>query len=459
MDLLTNNGYTWPGRFTPFDHQRVTAEFLVRHPRGFCFNGLGSGKTLSTLWASDFLMAHGAIRKVLIAAPLSTLYSVWESDIWQNLFHRKAVVLYGSKEKRLELLKEDADYYIINHSGAKVIFHELNARKDIDLVILDESAVVRNARTDQWKAFNALCGQGTSRKIWALTGEPMPTSPLDVWAQARLVNPGNVTRYFTRFREEVMVKVSMFKYAPVRGWQDKCWAVLQPSIRFKTEDCISLPDVTTQRREVEMSKEQVKAYADMLRTLQSELQSGQISALNESAKRVKLLQISVGSIYDSSGQVHKLDIKPKLQELLSVVEQSGNKCIVFVNFRHSIPVVQSYLESKGLSVDNVFGDTPVRTRQSIFTRFQSGDLQVLLAHPQTLSHGLNLTASHVICWFGPVDSFEHYGQACARIRRAGQKSKQIIVQLSCSELEKRVYKRLEQKQNSQGLLLELLEEM
>ena len=218
MDILTKNGYTWPSKYLkPFDHQRVTADYFVRQPRAFCFNDIGTSKTLSALWAADFLMNHGAIRKVLICAPLSTLWTVWEDEIWQNLYHRKSVVLHGTKEKRLQLLKEDVDFYIINHQGLQIIWHELNSMKDIDLVILDESAMLRNARTDKWKAVNSFCGYQTSRKLWCMTGAPMPRGPEDIWGQAKLINPNLVPKYFTRFRDDMMIKLNMYKWAPVKG--------------------------------------------------------------------------------------------------------------------------------------------------------------------------------------------------------------------------------------------------
>lgn len=459
MDLLSNNGYTWPSRYPkPFDHQRVTAEFLVRQPRSFCFNDIGSAKSLASLWAADFLMLHGAIKKALICAPLSTLWSVWSNEIWANLIHRKSSVLHGSKEKRLEMLKKDVDFYIINHEGLQVIWHELNSRTDINLVILDESAKIRNARTDKWKAINAFCGYGTGRKLWALTGAPLPRSPEDAWGQAKLVNPKLVPKYFTRFRDDLMVKVSMYNWAPVKGWEDKCFKILQPSIRFTRDECLDLPECTTQTLQVEMSKAQAKAYQDLVNHFQTELAEGRITALNESARRIKIMQVAAGAVYDGDEFVHNIDCKPKLCMLKEAVESAGNKALVFVSFRHSIPLVSDFLRKQGLSVEVVFGDTPVGKRRDIFNNFQNGGLQVIVAHPGCMAHGLTLVATHTIIWWAPVDSYETYEQACGRITRPGQTSKQTIIHLICSEIERQIYKRLKRKEKMQGVLLELLGE-
>jgi len=459
MDLLTSNGYTWPSRYLkPFDHQRVTAEFLVRHPRSFCFNDIGTSKTLSALWAADFLMLHGAVKKVLICAPLSTLWSVWSMEIWQNMIHRKSAVLHGSKAKRLEMLNREVDFYIINHEGLQTIWSELHAKKDIDLVILDESAKIRNAQTDRWKTINAFCGAGTKKKLWSLTGAPMPRGPEDAWGQAKLVDPQIVPKYFTRFRDEMMVKISLYKWAPVKGWENKCFKILQPSIRFTRDECLDLPECTTQTLQVEMSKPQAKAYQDLVDHFQTDLEAGRITALNESARRIKLMQVAAGAVYDGDEFVHNIDCAPKLCALKEAIESAGNKALVFVSFRHSIPLVSDFLRKQDLSVEVVFGDTPVKHRRDIFNNFQNGALQVIVAHPGTMAHGLTLTASHTVIWWAPVDSYEIYEQACGRITRPGQKHKQTIIHLVCSAIEAQIYKRLKRKETMQGLLLKLLRE-
>lgn len=458
-DLLTDNGYKWPGMYSqPFDHQRVTAAFLVRNKRAFCLNDIGSGKTMSALWASDFLMKAGAIRKVLIVTPLSTLISVWSDEIFLNMRGRTSVVLHGTKEKRLKLLQEDHDFYLVNHDGLQIIYHGLQARGDIDLVIIDESAEFRNARTDKWRAANLFTGHHTKKGLWCMTGSPMPGSPMDVWAQARLVNPSLVPKYFTRFRDDMMIKFGMYKWVPIKGWQDKCFSMLQPSIRFSRDECIDLLPCTTQTHQVSMSAEQTRAYREMMQTLRSELKTGTINAVNEGSKRIKLMQLAAGAVYSGDEVVHHLDCTPKITALTDAVAAAGNKAIVFVSFRHSIPLLKKHFEKIGLSVDVVYGDISMSKRSRIFSDFQRGSLQVIVAHPGTASHGLNLTASHTIIWYSPVDSYRIYEQANGRITRPGQTRKQTIVHLVCAEIERKIYARLRKKEGMQNLLLELLEE-
>ncbi len=458
MDILSKNNYSWPSKYPkPFDHQRVTADFLARHKRSFCLNGIGTSKTLAALWAADFLMQHGALKKVIISAPLSTLWSVWADEIWMNLFHRKYAVLHGPKDKRLRELTKDVDFYIINHDGIQTIAKELNARKDIGLMIVDEGAELRNARTDKWRTHNMFAGPASGRGMWWLTGSPMPKGPEDVWAQAKIINPSLVPKYYTRYRDQMMRQISMYKWIPVDGWEDKCFAMLQPSIRFSREECIDLPDCTTQSQEVDMSKEQAAAYQKMLREMYVELDAGQITAVNEAAKRIKLMQLAAGAVYDGQELVHHVDCKPKLAALKSCVRASGNKALVFVSFRHSIHMLRKFLEKLGLSVGVVYGDVGATKRREVFKEFQHGSLNIILAHPGTMAHGLTLTASHTIIWWAPVDAYRIYEQANGRITRPGQKNKQTIIHLICSEIEKKIYKRLKSREKMQGILLEILE--
>jgi len=326
------------------------------------------------------------------------------------------------------------------------------------MLIVDEGAEFKNSKTDKWKALNYLAGSFTHRKIWWLTGSPMPVAPTDVWAQAKLVNPELVPKYFTRFRDEIMVKCGPFRYIPVKGWEQKCFRMLQPSIRFKTEDCIDLPPVTTQVLSVDMSPEQKKAYKDMLDDCMCALKEGTITAVNEAARRIKLAQLASGAVYNGD-DVLMVDCKPKVKELLRSIAYAGNKAIVYAPFRHSVAMLKPILEKAGLSVRTVIGGTPQPERAFIFDQFQKGNLNVLLATPGCLAHGLTLTASHVAIWWAPVDGYRIYEQANGRIRRPGQKHKQTIIHLMCSAVEAKMYKRLANCESMQGVLLELLEEM
>tara|TARA_R110000851_G_scaffold275824_1_gene428583 strand:- start:41174 stop:42754 length:1581 start_codon:yes stop_codon:yes gene_type:complete len=458
--------YNWPGRYTPYTHQLRTAEFFSNHWRAFCFNEIGTGKTLSALWAADYLMEQGKLQKVMIASTLSTLHTVWADEIFKNFPNRTFVIVHGTPEKRRAALAQDVDFYIINHDGFKTICDwdivadekfinscQLDARDDIDLLILDEGAQFRNQSTDRYEAMMRCLG---TRGIWWMTGSPMPNSPTDVWAQARVVCPTKVPKYFSRFRDKVMRPLGPYKWVPQADWEETVFGMLAPVILFRTKDCLDLPPCQTLLKRVEMDGKQKKAYNDLKSTFTAELEEGDITAVNEGVKRMKLVQIACGAVYDSSGNTHIVPTKQKFELLEQTFYDSGRKIIVFAPFKHVLKTLVEFFEKLGVSVRKISGDVAAGERAEIFHAFQHMDLEVIVAHPAAMAHGITLTAAHHIFWWAPVDDNEIYQQANGRISRIGQDHHQTIVQGACSPVEVAIYKRLDQKENMQGLLKELL---
>ena len=450
--------YKFSGRFQPYEHQRETFDFALVNPRSFIFDQIGTGKTLSSLWAADYAMKLGLVRKVLITSTLSTLWRVWESEIFHNFMHRSCVVLHGSAAKRRKLISEDYDFYIINHEGLKLLAPEIQKRQDIDLIICDEGARFRNQKTDLWKSMNLIGNVDTGRWLWWMTGSPMPKAPTDAWAQAKVVNPGTVPKYFTRFREQTMYKLNMFKWVPRKGWEDTVYSSLKPSILHKRDDCLDLPECMFVDHEVKMSKPQLAAYNSLKDNFIAELKDGLITASNEGVKLGKMLQIASGASYMDNKEVSYVDCIYKLKELDGIIEEVGDKLIIFVAFKHSIKVLERWLtvSRTALSYGIINGDVGTTKRNKIFDEFQNGDLNLIIAHPAAMAHGLTLTASNTICWWGPVDDYEIYEQAIGRITRPGQKRMQYIKHLICSPVEKAVYKRLKNKESMQGILLDMI---
>jgi len=453
--------YDWPIRpeWKPFPHQVATADFLTQNPRAFVFSEIGTSKTLAAIWAADYLQNAGRIRRVLIITTMSTLWNVWERELFFTLAPRRksAVVLHGTAAKRKKLLDEMHDFYIINHEGLRTVADELESRADIDHVIVDEGARYRNSQTDKYEVLDRVVGPRAKppRSLWWMTGSPMPHDPTDAWAQARMVNPSLVPRYYSRFRNMVMVKVSQFKWVPRKGWEQMVFGMLKPSVRYLRDKCIGIPPTMVSERSAELSKQQAEAYKSLLDEYMYEHKEGLVTAANEGVKLMKLVQVSTGAVYDTSGQTIVFDIAPKYRALMEIIEEAGNKAIVFTPFRHSIHLLEEAL-SKTHSVGVVHGDVSPKTRSEIFQKFQHEDLQILLAHPETMAHGVDLTASSVIIWWGPLDNFEIYDQANGRITRAGQTKQPLVIHLAASEAERRVYKRMSRKESLQGLLLELL---
>lgn len=455
--------YVFPkvsGRHDPFAAQRDTASFLAMHSRAFCLNGMGTGKTNSALWAYDYLRRTKQVQKMLVVCPLSTMERTWADSVFNTFPHLDAVVLHGTRERRQKLLKQDVHVYIINIDGLAAIKDELAKRADIDLIVVDELALARNSGTDRWKLLNTICNKQAVRRVWGMTGSPTPNAPTDAWAQCRLVTPdnSNVPKYFGAFRDRVMRQLTQFKWVNRAEANDVVWQMMQPAIRFSLDDCTDLPEQTFITREVEMTPEQKKAYKDMLSKLATDYQGGQILAVNEAVKANKLIQIACGVAYGTNGEEVVIPSKPRMDVLKEVIEESEGKVIVFVPLTAALESVAAELR-KDWTVEVVHGQTSKSERDRIFGEFQrTPDPRVLVANAGAMSHGLTLTEATTIVWYAPVHSNETYEQACARMRRPGQTRTTVIVHICGSDVERRVYKRLQDKQSMQGLLLDMMKE-
>jgi len=448
--------YDWPGEFTPFDHQKQTAAFLTLNQRGLVLNDIGTGKTQSALWAADYLIKTKKVKKVLILSPLSTLERVWGDGIFTGLTHRKFVVLHGTAAKRLKLMDKDVEFYICNHDGFPIIAEK--AVGMFDLIIVDEAAILRNPSTRRFKIFRKWLDRNTDARLWLMTGTPTPNDPTDAWALAKLVGSPNLTSTFTAFREQVMMKVGQWKYVPRPESVEKVMHVLQPAVRYRRDECVDLPDTVIQTRQVDLTPIQKKYYAQMLRHFVSEAAQGTITAVNEAVKVQKLIQIACGVAYGDDGQNIEVDCSPRVNLVKEVIEEAGEKVIVFVPLTGTLHMLEREL-SKHWSVGVVNGQVSTSQRNKIFQDFQhSKHPHVLIAHPGTMAHGLTLTTASTIVWYGPVNSNETYEQANGRIERIGKKHVSNVIHIEATDLEHRAFQRLQNKQKMQGLLLDLIQE-
>jgi SNF2 family DNA or RNA helicase len=446
--------YKWPGRHKPMDHQRSTAAFLTMNRRAFVLNGLGTGKTLSAYWATDYLMREQLVRRVLVISPLSTLERVHGDTIFNNFPLRSFCVLHGSAERRRRLLESDFDFYITNFEGVSVLRHALAARLDIDLVLIDECASYRNAGTTRWAHLKKLIRP--EQWVWGMTATPTPNEPPDAYAQVRLINPARLEHYpsFRSFQMATMRKVSLFKWEPKPEAIQTVHSIMQPAVRYAREDCLDLPECTYETRTVDLTPAQKKAYKDLLNEYVTEVRSAQITALNEAVKLMRLVQVVSGTVYDVAGQHHNIDCAPRLNVVKEIIEEAGTKVIVFVPFVGNINFLREAL-GKVASVEVVYGDTSPAERNRIFQDFQMQEHpRVLVAHPATMSHGLTLTAASTIVWWAPINSNETYSQANGRINRIGARNAMTVFHLAGTKVEGEMYKRLENRQKLQGLLLD-----
>lgn len=450
--------YRWPGPRPPFEVQRKTVAMLTTSPRAYVLNGMGTGKTRSALWAWDYLRGNGLAGKLLVAAPLSTLTFTWAKEVFDVLPHRKVMVLHGTRDRRLKrLADEDAEIFVINHDGIATVAAALAKRPDIDTLIIDELATYRNGTATRTKTMRKLAAG--MKWVWGLTGSPTPNEPTDAWAQATIVTPNTVPQHFTRFRDQVMLRLTQFKWVPKRDSTEAVFRVLQPAVRFTLDDVTELPDLVERTVDIDLGPKQEAVYKSMKANAYAAVAAKEITAQNAGAVLNKLLQISAGWVYTADGSTVALDNGARLDAISDAVAATPNKVLVFVPFVHALNGIAERLIADGHEVRTVSGDTPKTERDDTFRLFQNTDrVRVIVAHPQCMAHGLTLTAADTIIWAAPTTSLEIFEQANARIRRIGQTKKQQILMFQGTDAERRMYARLNAKQKVQNLLLDMFAE-
>lgn len=445
--------YQWPGMFTPFDHQRTTAEFLTLHPRCFVFNEAGTGKTSAAAWAADYLMQQGRVKRVLVVCPVSIMDTAWRSDLFKTVMHRTVAIAQGSRTQRQKVIQGDYEFVIINFDGVKVVNKELEAG-GFDLIIVDEANAVKSVTTDRWKCLATLIKPTT--RLWMMTGTPASQSPLDAYGLAKLVAPDAVPRFFGAFRDKVMLKLTQYKWVPRQDAQQIVHQVLQPAIRYTKLECLDLPDLLYSTREVPLTAQQTKYYDALKKQMMTIAAGSEITAVNAAAMLNKLLQVAQGAVYTDDGGVVEFDVTNRMSELLNVIEQTDHKILVFIPYRHTLQMVENTLLKEGYTVQTIHGGVASTRRADIIKQFQTeDDPRILLLVPQATAHGITLTRADQVVWWGPVASTEIYLQANSRAHRAGQTNKVTVTHLQGSPVERRMYTMLQNKIDLHQSLVDL----
>jgi len=463
--ILTQYSFPTPPGMAPFEVQKKTCALLTMAQRAYVLNGMGTGKTKCALWSWDYLKRHNRANKMLVVCPRSTMTFTWVREALQVCPDAKVVVLHGhSKKYRLAKLAEDADIYVINHDGIKVLHKELMGRlkkNDIDVICIDELAKYRN-KSDRTKVMAAMAA--VTPWVWGMTGSPMPHEPTDVYYQCKVVTPTSVPKYYSHFENMLMNRMSngtFTKLFPKPDAIDRAYEAMQPAVRFTIDEVVELPECVERYVDVDMGTRQLKVYKDIVNHCQALTANGDlVTAANAGAAMNKLLQISLGWVYgtDTAGApvVHSLDNNLRVEALIDAINSTTNKVLVFVPFKHALQGISDALLVERIDHAVVSGDTPDKERNRVFNLFQNTTkYSVLAAHPECLAHGITLTAADTVVWFGPITSNETYDQANHRIKRVGQLHKQQIIHLQSTAVERRIYASLRKQADVQTNFLQM----
>jgi SNF2 family DNA or RNA helicase len=399
-------------------------------------------------------MQKKEVRRILILCPLSIMHSAWMGDINRSVIHRSAVVAHHAQaSRRIEMIQQDYEIVIANYDGLGLIAQEITNDGRFDLVIVDEANAYKNPSTRRWKALAAIIKPETY--LWMMTGTPASQSPVDAYGLAKLVNPGGVPKFQTAWRDKVMNKITMFKWAPKANANDLVFSALQPAVRFTKDQCLDLPPVVTVTREAPMTPQQNKYYKLLKEQMMVSAAGQTISAVNAGVAVNKLLQISCGAAYTDDKEVVEFDAGPRLAVLDEILEETSRKVIIFAMFRSSIETIVTHLRKQGFGVGQIHGDVSATKRGNIINDFQTQPtIRVLVMQPQATAHGITLTAADTVVFFGPLMSVEMYTQCIARADRKGQDSEKVtVVHIESSPIERRMFKAMQGKVSDHSLLV------
>jgi SNF2 domain protein len=416
--------------FVPHKYQLTAINHVINVPKCGLFLDMGLGKTVSTLTAIKELKYNRfQVNKVLIIAPKKVAEGTWskEKDKWNHTKDFRVSLVLGSQQKRIKALSVNADLYIINRENIPWLVDYLRNDWYFDTVVIDESSSFKNSRSKRFKALKMVLPK--INRLIELTGTPSPNGVEDLWAQIYLLDQGTrLEKYITHFRAKYMEpnkrnRSQIFDYKIKDGVYDTVINKISDiCISMKSEDYLELPDLSYNEIPVILNDKARRDYDKMERDFVLELEGAEdeITAVNAAALSNKLLQISNGAVYDSSGvytEVHDA----KIDSFLELVERlQGKSLLVFYNFQHDRDRIKKALEKSDLVVKEL------KTTQDE-DDWNAGKIDILLTHPASAAYGLNLQeGGNHVCWFGLSWNLEHYQQANKRLHRQGQKEKVII---------------------------------
>lgn len=452
--------YDWLGGepFKPV--QTNTAAMLVQERRAFVFNRPGTGKTRSAIYAFDYLRKEGIVRKMLVVGVLSTLSRAWLREFLMVAPQYKTVLLHHrNKKKRMQALAQDHDVAVINYDGLKVLGSEIVGQYDV--IVADEAAAVRNAKTERWKALHRVITR--ARYAWLMTGTPRPKAPTDLHGLLKMLYPNHpMSRSFVRFRDRTMYKVSEFNWVEKPEADALMAEWVSPQVQYSLEDVMDLPPRIESDVQCSLSPQQRQVF-DVLQKTSTDL-ANKITAVNAGVLAIKLLQVCSGVVFNSKKEPVVLD-DGRLEDVKDIVEENDRPSIIFVPFVAAAERIYQHLkDSKTVEPYLIHGGVPKSARDPIFARFQDstttssgkGLPQVLVAQPNAMAHGLTLTAANLIIWYAPISDYEIYEQANARIDRPGQTSKTRVLHMYATSQERAAYNSLKRKEKQQKTFLNML---
>lgn len=438
-------------QFKPYPYQKKSIEWILDHEKCGLLLDMGLGKSICTLAAVEDLIYNSMeISKVLIIAPIRVAQSTWSGEIekWEEISHLRYSIAVGTPSQRKAAMNRDADVYIINREN--VVWLVENYKWDFDMCVIDELSSFKNNQAKRFKALKKYIGR--CKRIVGLTGTPAPNGLMDLWPQMYLLDKGERLgktisqyrqRYFKPGRSNGYV---VYDYVPVEGAEEKIYTSISDiCISMKKEDYLDMPDKIFNTVQVELDVKALSYYKRLEKDAVIELsESDAVLAANAASACSKLQQIANGAVYTEEHSVVKVH-DAKLEALEDLIESAnGQPVIVFYQFKHDQARIQERFETRELKNDQDVKD------------WNDGNIPILLAHPASIGHGLNLQhGGHTIIWFGLTWSLELYMQANDRLYRQGQDKAVLIYHIIAKgTVDQRIVKALANKEHGQEALMD-----
>jgi SNF2 family DNA or RNA helicase len=441
--------------FKPHEYQKYAIEYIKTHPIAAILLGCGLGKTSIPLTAIDEML-HDTfeIRKVLVVAPIRVAKMSWPDEIqkWDHLSELRYSVVVGTKEERFTALQADAEIYIINRENLQWLIE--SAPFDYDMVVLDELSSFKNWQSKRFRAFMKVRPQ--LKRVIGLTGTPSSNGLMDLFAEYRCLDMGaRLGRLIGQYRNAFFKPDKyngpiVYSYKPLPGAEDEIYRRISDiTISMKSTDFLHMPELVSSEYHALMDEAELEKYNDIKKDLMLQLPEGEVTAANAAALSSKLSQMANGAVYADDGSFTSIHDR-KLDALEDIIESAnGSPVLVAYWFRHDLKRIELRLHSLHIPFARI-------DKQDSIERWNRGEFPVMLIHPASAAHGLNLQyGGSTLVWFSIPWSLELYTQTVDRLFRQGQKSETVSVIhiVTKGTIDQRVIKALEEKDNTQAALI------
>lgn len=443
--------------FVPHEYQQIAIDWLHDHPYCGLFLDMGLGKTIITLtFILDVLLEYFTPGKILVIAPLRVAEDTWSKEIdkWNHTRSIKVSKVLGDSNRRIQALNNKADIYIINRENVEWLVKYYQAKWPFSTVVVDELSSFKSSSSRRFKALKKV--RPYFQRFIGLTGTPVPRNLMDLWSQLYLIDGGQRLgkligdyrrKYFKPGRHNGYI---VFEWILLPGAEQEIYEKISDiCMSLTAADWLRMPEKIEVIREVSLHDKVMFNYRmfEKQKMLDLENEKDPLIASNAGTLMNKLTQYTNGAIYNEDHtwkEIHsaKLDM---LEELIG--EANGQSVLVFYNFQHDYERLMQRLKE--------YGPRTIKSSQDI-TDWNDGKIQVLLAHPASMGHGLNLQlGGHITIWFGLTWDLEVYLQANARLYRQGQTQTVLIHHIVAKgTVDEDILARLAKKEMSQAELIE-----